>query len=98
MFVEVPGAYSMFGQKQTNVGIPELGFTRRELGLRGHIGKRKLTKIHFDLPVRIGAPKSTNSVAAKVWKLPNCGSNPNDPGSIPRPKAMPWLELLLLDD
>ncbi len=25
-------------------------------------------------------------------------SDPNDPGSIPRPKAMPWLELLLLDD
>ena len=26
------------------------------------------------------------------------GSDPNDPGSIPKPKSMPWLELLLLDD
>ncbi len=33
----------------------ELDSLRRELGLRGRTGTRKPTKIHFDLPVRIGS-------------------------------------------
>ena len=38
-----------------NVLAEELDGLRRDLGLRGRTGTRKPTKIHFDLPVRIGA-------------------------------------------